>query len=259
MTTTPAVPHRFELELSVPGTPNDVWQAIATADGISAWMMRTELDEREGGTVTFHMGPEGSSVGRVTGWEPARRFAYEEDWAGLVGQDAATVTPLVTEFVVEAASGGTCTVRIVTSAFGMGADWENEFFDDMVRGWAPILDNLRLYLAHYPGQRATTLEAGAEHPGEPEELIAALRRAVRAEAVGDAVRVRDVDGVVERIVDHHVLVRSTAPVPGLLAFFAWGGEGKTSLRLVGYLFADDAAAYVEREQQGWQAWLEAVA
>src|SRR3712207_1069198 len=105
--TTPNVPHRFELELEVPGTPDQVWRAIATAEGISSWMMPTELDARPGGALTFHMGPDVDSHGRVTAFEPARRLTYEEDWATLVGQAGADVTPLVTEFVVEARSGGT--------------------------------------------------------------------------------------------------------------------------------------------------------
>ena len=83
--TTPAVPHRFELELEVPGTPEQVWHAIATPTGISGWMMPTELDARLGGELTFHMGPDGESHGRVTAFEPARSIAYEEDWATLVG------------------------------------------------------------------------------------------------------------------------------------------------------------------------------
>ena len=44
--TTPPIPYRFELELEVPGTPDEVWHAIATADGIGAWMMPTELEGR---------------------------------------------------------------------------------------------------------------------------------------------------------------------------------------------------------------------
>ena len=87
--TQPNVPQRFELELVVPGTPEQVWDAIATADGISAWMMPTELDERLGGTVVFHMGDE-DSRGTITGFEPPRRVAYEEDWATLGGQAGGT-------------------------------------------------------------------------------------------------------------------------------------------------------------------------
>ena len=108
--TTPDTPYRFELELTVSATPEQVWDAIASADGISAWMLRTELDPREGGAVKFHMGPDGASEGTVTAFEPTRRIAYEEDWATLVGHAGADVTPLVTEFLVEARSGGTCVV-----------------------------------------------------------------------------------------------------------------------------------------------------
>ncbi len=42
----------------MPGTPAQVWDAIATANGISSWMMPTELEEREGGAVAFHMVPK---------------------------------------------------------------------------------------------------------------------------------------------------------------------------------------------------------
>src|SRR5688500_17033631 len=159
--TEPHVHHRFEAEIEVPGTPEQVWQAIATAEGISSWMMPTELEERAGGALTFHMGPDADSYGRVTAFEPSRKFAFEEDWATLVGQEGAEVTPLLTEFVVEARSGGTCVVRVVTSAFGTGAEWEHEFWEEMDRGWAPMLDNLRLYMTHFPGQQATPLFAGA--------------------------------------------------------------------------------------------------
>ena len=257
--TTPDVPHRFELTLEVPGTPEQVWDAIATAQGISAWMLPTELEERAGGSVTFHMGPDESSEGRVTGYERPHRFAYEEDWASLVGQAGASVTPLVTEFLVEAQSGGTCVVRVVTSAFGTGADWENEFWDDMLLGWAPMLDNLRLYLTHFPGQHATTMEAAVEVTATPAEAIDAMRRALGVGDVGSTVEAQGVTGVVERRGQQEVLVRMTAPVPGLLTFFSFGpAAGPTFVRVAGYLFADGAAAYVEREQPAWESWLKSL-
>jgi uncharacterized protein YndB with AHSA1/START domain len=141
---TPDTPHRFEFELTVSATPQQVWDAIASADGISAWMLPTELDPREGGAVKFHMGPDGASEGTVTAFEPTRRIAYAEDWATLVGHPGADVTPLVTEFLVEARSGGTCVVRVVSSAYGTGADWEHEFWGEMETGWAPMLFLVRI-------------------------------------------------------------------------------------------------------------------
>jgi uncharacterized protein YndB with AHSA1/START domain len=257
--TTPDVPHRFEVELEVPGTPEQVWQAIATAEGIASWMTPTELDARLGGALTFHMGPDARSHGRVTAFEPARRFAYEEDWATLVGQAGADVTPLLTEFVVEARSGGTCVVRVVTSAFGTGADWENEFWEDMDAGWAPMLDNLRLYLTYFPDQHATPLFAAATFSATPKGAIAAVRRSLGVEVVGDPVSARGIEGRLERTIDRHFLVRADEPVPGLLSFSSFGGDDASTVHLQGYLFSSAARAYVDREQPAWQAWLEQVA
>ena len=257
--TTPAVPHRFDLELEVPGTTDQVWHAIATAAGISAWMMPTELDARLGGAVTFHMGPDAESRGHVTAFEPSRRIAYEEDWATLVGHPDADVTPLVTEFVVEARSGGTCVVRVVTSAFGTGAEWEHEFWEEMETGWAPMLDNLRLYLAHFTGQQATAMFAATGFEATPEAAIAAVRRSLGVDAVGKTVSGRGIDGHVERIIDHYFLLRLDAPVPGLLSFYAFGADDTSAVHLQGHLFSGDAPGYVEREQSRWQEWLDGVA
>ncbi|HVF74250.1 MAG TPA: SRPBCC domain-containing protein [Acidimicrobiales bacterium] len=255
------VPHRFELTLVVPGTPEQVWEAIATADGIASWMMSTELDAREGGALAFHMGPGVTSNGRVTAFEPARRFAYEEDWDEFSGHPDADVTPLATEFLVEARSGGTCVVTVVTSAFGTGADWENEFFDEMTHGWGAILDNLRLYLTHFPGQHASAIWAGVDDfPATPEETIAALQAKLGAEAVGDKVDERGVLGEVERVVPRHFLVRMESPVPGLLNFYSFNsGETTSGVHVQGYVFSDAASDYAKAEQPAWQAWLEGVA
>ena len=178
MSTIPDVPYRLEFAVEVPGTPEQVWQAVATAQGMSAWFLPTELEEREGGSLHFTMGPEMGSDGQVTSWDPPRRIVYEEDWAALMGQEPDALSPLRSEFVVEARSGGTCVVRVTSSGFGTGAAWESEFWDEMGAGWMPYFDNLRLYLTHFPGQGATQLEASASHPGDAQALWSALHRAL---------------------------------------------------------------------------------
>ena len=247
--TTPDVPHRFELELVVPGSPEQVWHAIASGDGISAWMMPADLEPRPGGYVEFHMGPEATSRGRVTAFEPPRRIAYEEDWATLVGRDGADVTPLVTEFLVEAQSGGTCVVRVVTSAFGTGADWENEFWEEMNTGWAPMLDNLRLYLTHFPGQRATTLWAGTTFTGDARKRRSP-RCATRSPSKRSAMPSRRGAsvGTSSGRSTGTSSCASTSPSPGYLSFYAFGADDGSGVHLQGFLFSDDAPAYVEREQ-----------
>lgn len=257
--TPPDVPHRFELELEVPATAEQVWHAIASEEGISAWMMPAEVEPRVGGAVAFHMGPDEMSHGRVTAFEPGRRFAYEEDWATLIGQPDADVTPLLTEFLVEARSGGTCVVRVVTSAFGTGADWEGEFWDEMETGWAPMLDNLRLYLTHFPGQRVSPLWVGSTFAAAPEAAVAAVRSELGVSGPGDAVDTRGLAGAVERSIDRHFLLRIERPVPGLISVYSFGAEDGSAVHIKGYLFSEGAPAYVEAERAAWQAWLDGVA
>ena len=38
----------IELEIEVVGTPEEVWQAIATGPGISSWYVPHTVEEREG-------------------------------------------------------------------------------------------------------------------------------------------------------------------------------------------------------------------
>ena len=158
------VEHRMERSYEVAATPEQVWDAIATADGISAWMVPTRLDPQIGGEVSFDLGGF-RSTGVVTDYTPNRRFAYEEPWpmpdeemprlvgGSTVGQsrsrrsdDLSSVTPIATEFLIESASGGSCVIRIVSSAYGSGADWENEFFAEMIAGWGALLDNLTAHV-----------------------------------------------------------------------------------------------------------------
>ena len=256
--TTPNTPHRFELELTVPGTPEQVWQAIATAEGISGWMMPTTLDAREGGTIRFDMGPDMASEGPVTAYEPSRRFAYEEDWAALVGQAGADVTPLATEFLVEARSGGTCVVRVVTSAYGTGAEWENEFWSEMDRGWAPMLDNLRIYLAHFAGEPVSPVQASATFAGTPEEAIDRVRAALGVRSVGERVDALGLDAVVERSIPRHFLLRVEQP-PALLTAFSYGVENGSAVIIGAYLYGPAGPSNAERLQPQWQTWIDELA
>ena len=264
--TTPDVPLRFELTIEVPGPPEQVWDALATANGISSWMTPTDGEEGLGGTLVFHMGEgEGeSSPAEITAWERPTRVAYiEPDWATLMGQDKdAAVTPLATEFLVEATSGGTCIVRVVTSAFGTGADWEQEFFDEMGKGWTPFFQHLRLYLTHFPGQTVTPFNVVAEKKGSAEVVLSAMRDALGLADGNIQVSAHGLEGEVEvdQLSDaHHMMLRLGGSVPGYLALYAYDrGDGVTGANVSGYLFSDGAPAHVDRARARWQAWLDAL-
>ena len=260
MSTPPNVPYRLEFSVEVPGTPEQVWQAVATATGMTAWFLPTELEEREGGAVHFSMGPEMGSDGYVTGWDPPRRIEYQEDWAALMGQDPDALSPLTSEFLIEAQSGGTCVVRVTSSGFGRGADWESEFWDEMGANWMPFFDNLRLYLSHFPGQEAVQFEASATHPVAAGVLWSTLRDALGLKTEGETVDLLGATGTVERVGERQALVRLTAPVPGMLTVSSFGmGEDSAIAGARAYLFSADAAEYARLEQPAWQAWLEGLA
>ena len=136
----------IELSVEVVGRPEEVWAAIATGAGASAWLHHTEVEGRDGGRFAFDMGI-GTGLndsGTVTAWEPPRRFAT----GGVRWEPAEAAPPaeLATEWTVEARDGGTCVVRMVMTGFGSGAAWDNEI-DGMSSGLRAALNGLRAHLA----------------------------------------------------------------------------------------------------------------
>jgi len=108
-----------QVEVEVPGTPEQVWQAIATGPGVGAWFVPTEVDGRVGGTVTSHFGGGMDSDSTITEWDAPHRFVAEGSW----GPNAPTIA---TEWTVEARDGGTCIVRVVHSLFAETDEWDNQ-------------------------------------------------------------------------------------------------------------------------------------
>jgi uncharacterized protein YndB with AHSA1/START domain len=130
-----------QAEVEVAGTPEQVWQAIATGPGISSWFVPSEVEERVGGKAVSNFGPGMESVGTITAWEPPRRFivgtpAYGEE-------EPATAT----EWTVEAREGGRCVVRVVHRWFADSDTWDDQFVGHTY-GWQAFFRVLSLYLSH---------------------------------------------------------------------------------------------------------------
>ncbi len=54
-----------QVEVEVPGTPEEVWQAIATGPGISSWFVPTRSEERQGGQQVCTFGPGMDSASTI--------------------------------------------------------------------------------------------------------------------------------------------------------------------------------------------------
>ncbi len=192
----------IQIEIEVPGTPEDVWQAIATGPGISAWFVPAEFEE-EGGkpvAVTLDFGPGMESRSVVTAWDPPRVFARES--AGWVPGSP----PIATEFSVEARAGGVCVVRVVQSLFSSTDDWDGQL-TGAEEGWPGIIRILRLYLTHFRGQRAAIMQLMAPVAAPPAQAWATLTAALGLNGVAAgqhwsaAAGVPALSGVVEYVSD----------------------------------------------------------
>lgn len=244
-----------EAQVDVPGTPEDVWNAIATGPGISQWFVPSELEGRIGGTTVSHFAADGSmdSVATITAWEPPKRFVAEAP-----GQSGTVAT----EWTVEAKSGGLCTVRVVHRWFATSDDWDDQF-EGHSYGWIAFFHLLRLYLTHFPGQHGSAFQLLIR---SSQPLADAWRKLVESLGLANATEQRRVasdtqafEGVVERTgpQDHpELVVRLDQPAPGFAHLFALRMGGMTFLSVRFFLFGDDAASVAKREEPRWQTWLE---
>src|SRR5438045_9740000 len=66
-----------QVEFEAPGTPEEVWRALATGPGISSWFVPTEIEERDGKPVAvqYHFGPGVEIRSVVTACDRPRKFA----------------------------------------------------------------------------------------------------------------------------------------------------------------------------------------
>ncbi|QNP67795.1 SRPBCC family protein [Streptomyces genisteinicus] len=251
--------YRAVAEVEVPGTPEEVWEVIATGPGIEAWFVPAEVEPREGGRFVTHHGSFGASEGVVTAWEPPHRLAYDEpDWQG----DGTAVPPWNTEILVEARTGDTCVVRLSSGFLAGGEDWQDDIrgtFD----GWRGALRNLRIYLTHFAGLPVTTLTVMHEvQEGQPLPDVRAaaglggVRRGDETRTAADAPALR---GTVEEVGDDSVTLRTTEPSAGLveLATVEWGSTRMIVVR--GTLYGADGPAVRDREQPAWEDWAAALA
>jgi uncharacterized protein YndB with AHSA1/START domain len=248
----PAVKHlSFEVEAEVPGTPEQIWQAIATGPGVTLWFTRMEIEERLGGRVVAD--PNQPVAAKVTVWEPPHRFAYEyPESAG----------PHAWEYTIEAREGGSCTVRLVDSCFVKAGDFAGEI-PTGPEGWKWAFDLLIQNQTYFPGQLGASVQAMWPVPGTFSESLATFRDAlglpdprpgeeIAALAPGAptlAGRTISFDGRV-------MIILLEQPGPGLAWLGTGGASEQQSHAMVHInLFGPGAAEVAAREEPRWFAWL----
>jgi hypothetical protein len=238
------MPREFEVrrEVELPGTPEQVWEAIATSAGNASWQFPTEIEPGEGSN-----GPHGSTI---TAWEPPRRFAVRSeqgDWFNAL------------EYVIEGREGSTL-LRYAHSGIFVD-DWDTQH-DAVQQHTDFYLHTLGEYLQHFGGRTATYIgEApGGIHGPAGSAAADGFRRLQRALGLPDAVaegdRVRltpsdvePVEGVVDYARPNFVGVRTA---DGLYRFFGRNAFG-VPVGMSVHVFAEGIDA--KKTKQAWQEWL----
>jgi uncharacterized protein YndB with AHSA1/START domain len=220
-------------------SPDDVWTAIATGPGVDSWFMgRNEVDAT---TVRQEFGGY-RPAHRVTAWEPLHRFAFRSD-------EAPDGRFVAYEFLVEGREGSGTVVRIATSGFLPGDDWEAEY-EAMTKGNDLFFATLATYLRHFAGRTATPLTVfGPVTPDWP-AARATLHRALELPAEprpGDRAHAAGLlDGEVYFANEHTLGIRAA---DGLYRFL----KGFAGPIVAGHhLFDHSDTATAEK---AWQTWL----
>ncbi|NRQ37277.1 SRPBCC domain-containing protein [Nonomuraea sp. NN258] len=241
--------HEFEVrhEVTLEARPEQVWQAIAEGPGIDSWFMgRTELEPREGGTVTQTFPGDVPVRSTITAWEPGKRLAYGSE----KNPDG---TSMAFEYLIEGRDSGTTVVRLVHSGF-LGDDWEAEY-DALKLGDLQYLYKLAAYLKYFPG-RISTHNLFLVRP----EVAAGAFRAALAQALGVRGELRKglpvvvsvpgfpaEQGVVEWVTDPGIFV-GVRTDQGLYMFVH--AQETAVVEHHGYRDLDGRAL-----ERGWESWL----
>ena len=252
--------HWVEMEFVAPGTPEQVWEAMATGPGQTAWFTKTTVEQRVGGEIRFDFGPNGTQAGTVTAWEPPRRFAYvERDWSE-------GAPPVATEITITARSGDQCVVRMVHSLFSTSDDWDDQM-EGFEKGWPAFFEVLRLYLTHFAGQPGACFTLITT--GNGDQTVSWKRLIEQLDLGGASVgepRVTSgqpeaLSGVIERIDQdrqrRYLLMRFDTPGPGIAIVGTYDAGTRAGISINMYAYGDGAQARAADSERRWRDWLEA--
>lgn len=252
-------------EVEVPGTPEQVWEAIATGPGIASWFMAvdTEFDAEVGGKVRTLMGDQLVEEFTLTAWDPPRQFTAEGPGAAGPGSPRGAF-----EWTVEARSGGTCVVRLVQSLFTSDDAWDTQL-GDAALGWPAFFDVLKAYLSRFRGQPCGIVQAMAPASGSADEAYARLATefGLAGLEVGQAFTSQaegapPLSGTVDKLMavderDRRAMLHLESPLPGT----AWVGVGTIAGQVTDivslYYYGEGAADAAARDQEVLGTWLQA--
>jgi uncharacterized protein YndB with AHSA1/START domain len=133
-------PDRIERTATLTRAPDEVWQALTTSEGLSAWFgQRASIDLRPGGTATMTFAGGVIVDMGIERVEEPTVFAYTWRLPDLPEDDPRRT---YVEFTLEPAGDGT-RLRVVETGFAqLPLDTRRETYDSHSEGWTRELAEL---------------------------------------------------------------------------------------------------------------------
>jgi uncharacterized protein YndB with AHSA1/START domain len=144
---------RVEQTLAIDGPVDAVWKALTDATELTRWFpLGASVVPGAGGVIHMRWDDGYDADSTIEIWEPNRHLR--------IGFPHHPPVLLATDFHLESDRGRTI-LRVVTSGFGQGNDWD-DWYAGVRAGWDFELRGLKHYLEHHRGQ--DRLVASARHP-----------------------------------------------------------------------------------------------
>lgn len=230
---------RWEKQLAA--TPQQVWDAVTVHT--AGWLWKIEFEPWVGGAERGLSG-----VGRVTVWEPQRRFVTRAEFEGNGFNQL--------DYTLESRDGGTCVRYVHTTTFAED-DYDREA-DACRRHTAFYSHTLGEYVRHFAGRDAAYVGAEAP-PASAEDGFARMRAALGLTdiAAGDRVRLTPaglapIDGIVDYLSEAFLGIRTTDALYRFYGRDAWGWPAGVAH----HLFAEDVDE--SAQERAWTTWLNGV-
>ena len=133
-------PDRIERTVTLTRSPRDVWQALTTAEGLSAWFgEQASIDLRPGGSATMTFAGGMTVEMRVERVEEPTVFAYTWRLPDLPEDDPRRT---YVEFTLKPDHVGTL-LRVVETGFAqLPVDTRRQTYDSHKEGWSRELAEL---------------------------------------------------------------------------------------------------------------------
>ena len=188
---TRTTPRTVSREITLDAPTPAVWRALTEARELTRWFPEyARVTPGSNGSIWMKWEGMYEAESPVEAWEPERHLRIVFPIHGTLR--------LATDYHLESAGGHTV-LRVVTSGFGEGTDW-NEWFEGVSTGWDFELKSLQHYLELHRGQDRVTLSLRAPYQSSAPEAWNRLTGAngwLRFDAIpveGSSYRARAVTG-----------------------------------------------------------------